>query len=198
MKTQIFFFQSLEWFRVRQNTKNNGVLQGKFCIFTCPKDWHFSWKMNIRMSLTKHSQTPASLFLAWRFDLYPKVFLKGYERRSKVLLVSVSALSEFSPSVMPFKLEWVIKTSHFALLALYFLITSKLAFSLIASQRCPARTAKNVWVRAQNSAKNNFLPLWLETYLAWIFLFLRSFLNNYPWTSEKIRFSTSYEYKEWG
>ena len=39
-------------------------------------------------------------------------------------------------------LEWVIKTSHFALLALYFLITSKLAFSLIASQRCPARTAK--------------------------------------------------------
>ena len=64
------------------------------------------------LSLTKHSQTPASLFLAWRFDLHPKVFLKGYERRSKVrhvrpktnLLVSVSALSEFSPSVMPFRL----------------------------------------------------------------------------------------------
>ena len=37
--------------------------------------------------LTKHSQTPASLFLAWRFDLYPKVFLKGYERRSDVVLV---------------------------------------------------------------------------------------------------------------
>ena len=35
-------------------------------------------------TLTKHSQTPASLFLAWRFDLYPKVFLKGYERLSKV------------------------------------------------------------------------------------------------------------------
>ena len=35
-------------------------------------------------TLAKHSQTPASLFLAWRFDLYPKVFLKGYERRSKV------------------------------------------------------------------------------------------------------------------
>ena len=34
--------------------------------------------------LTKHSQTPASLFLAWRFDLHPEVFLKGYERRSKV------------------------------------------------------------------------------------------------------------------
>ena len=96
-------------------------------------------------------------------------------------------------------LEWVIKTSHFVLLALYFfLITSKLAFSLIASQRCLARTAKNVWVRAQNSAKNNFLPLRLETYLAWTFLFLRSFLNNYPWISEKIRFSTSYEYNEWG
>ena len=82
-------------------------------------------------------------------------------------------------------LEWVIKTSHFVLLALYFLITSKLAFSLIASQRCLARTAKNVWVRAQNSAKNSFLPLRLETYLAWTFVFLRSFLNNYPWTSEK-------------
>ena len=39
-------------------------------------------------------------------------------------------------------LEWVIKTSHFVLLALYFLITSKLAFFLIASQRCLARTAK--------------------------------------------------------
>ena len=38
--------------------------------------------------------------------------------------------------------EWVIKTSHFVLLALYFLITSKLAFSLIASQQCLARTAK--------------------------------------------------------
>ena len=61
-------------------------------------------------------------------------------------------------------LEWVIKTSHLVLLALYFLIISKLAFSLIASQRCPARTAKNVWVRAQNIAKNNFLPLRLETY----------------------------------
>ena len=82
-------------------------------------------------------------------------------------------------------LEWVIKTSHFVLLALYFLITSKLAFSLIASQRCRARTAKNVWVRAQNSAKNNFLPLRLETDLAWTFLFLCSFLNNNPWTLEK-------------
>ena len=39
-------------------------------------------------------------------------------------------------------LEWVIKTSHFVLLVLYFLITSKLAFSLIASQRCLARIAK--------------------------------------------------------
>ena len=82
-------------------------------------------------------------------------------------------------------LEWVIRTSHFVLLALYFLITSKLAFFLIASQRCLARTAKNVWVRAQNSAKNNFLPLRLEAHLAWTFLFLCSFLNNYPWTSDK-------------
>ena len=85
-------------------------------------------------------------------------------------------------------LERVIKTSHFVLLALYFLITSKPAFSLIASQRCLARTAKNVWVRAQNSAKNNFLPPRLETNLAWTFLFLCSFLNNYPWTSEKNSF----------
>ena len=82
-------------------------------------------------------------------------------------------------------LEWVIKTSHFVLLSLYFLVTSKLAFSLIASQRCLARTAKIVWVRAQNSAKNNFLPLRLETYLSRTFLFLCSFLNNYPWTLEK-------------
>ena len=53
-------------------------------------------------------------------------------------------------------LEWVIKTPHFVLLALYFLITIKLAFSLIASQQCLARSAKNVWVRAQNRAKVTF------------------------------------------
>ena len=52
----------------------------------------------------------------------------------------------------------------------------------------PSENCKNVWVRAQNSAKNNFLPLWLETFLAWTFLFLCSFLNNYPWTSEKNSF----------
>ena len=33
-------------------------------------------------------------------------------------------------------LKWVFKTSHFLCLAHYFLNTSKLAFSLIASQRC--------------------------------------------------------------
>ena len=68
-----------------------------------------------------------------------------------------------------------------------------LAFSLIASRRCLARTAKNVWVGAQNSAKNNFLPLRLETYLAWTFLFLCSFRNNWrrdktsrgPWNRTK-------------
>ena len=95
--------------------------------------------------------------------------------------------------------EWVIKTSHFVRLPLYFLIISKLAFCIIACQRCLAGTANNVWVRAQNSAKNNFLSLRLETYLAWTFLFLYSFLNNYPrdiW--KKNRFSTNYEYKEWG
>ena len=46
-----------------QNTKNNGVLQGKFCIFTCPKDWHFSWKMNNRLSVQNVTfRLPGSLF----------------------------------------------------------------------------------------------------------------------------------------
>ena len=44
---------------------------------------------------------------------------------------------------------------------------------------------KKVWFRAKNSAKNNFLPLCLETSLAWKFLFLCSFLKTYPWTFEK-------------
>ena len=35
-----------------------------------------------------------------------------------------------------------------------------------------------VWFRAMNGAKNNFLPLCLETSLAWKFLFLCSFLKN--------------------
>ena len=85
-------------------------------------------------------------------------------------------------------LEWVFKTSHSVCLALYFLINSKLVFSLIVSQRCLAGTAKNVGFKAQSSAKNNFLPQWLETYLAWTFLFLCSFLNNYPWTFGKNSF----------
>ena len=51
-------------------------------------------------------------------------------------------------------------------------------------------------LRAQNSAKNNVLPLWLETYLAWTFLFLCSFLNNYPWTFEKKSFFNQL-YKKW-
>ena len=33
----------------------------------------FVHKLSNFIVLTKHSQTPASLFLAWRFDLYPKV-----------------------------------------------------------------------------------------------------------------------------
>ena len=54
-------------FRVVQgeakNTKNNGVFQGKFCIFTCPKDWHFSWKMNTRRSVQNVTfRLPGSLF----------------------------------------------------------------------------------------------------------------------------------------
>ena len=44
---------------------------------------------------------------------------------------------------------------------------------------------KKVWFRENNSAKSNFLPLCLETYLARKFLFLSSFLKIYPWTFEK-------------
>ena len=47
---------------------------------------------------------------------------------------------------------------------------------------------QKVWFRVENSAKDNFLPLWMETCLAWKFLFLPSFLNNYPWTFEKSSF----------
>ena len=48
-----------------KNTKNNEVLQGKFCIFTCPKNWHFSWKMNIRMSDQNVTfRSPGSLFFS--------------------------------------------------------------------------------------------------------------------------------------
>ena len=57
---------------------------------------------------------------------------------------------------------------------------------------------KKVRFRAKNSAENNFLALYLETSLAWKILFLCSSLKNYPWTFEKIWFSTSYEHKEWG
>ena len=121
-------------FRVVQGeakTQKNGVLQGNFCIFTCPKDWHFSWKMNIRMRVEN-------------LTIFP--------------------------------------------LAIYFLINSKLAFSLHVSERCQTGTAKKNWFRAQNSLKNNFLLLRLETSLAWKFLFLCSSLKNYPWMFEKNSF----------
>ena len=55
----------------------------------------------------------------------------------------------------------------------------------------------NVWFRVQNLAKNSFLPLCLETCLAWKFLFLCSFLNNTHEHSKKIRFSTSSKHKNW-
>ena len=43
--------------------KINGLLQSKFCIFTCPRDWHFSWKMNIGMSDQNVTfRSPGSLF----------------------------------------------------------------------------------------------------------------------------------------
>ena len=43
--------------------------------------------------------------------------------------------------------------------------------------------------------KKNLLPLRLETYLAWTFLFLCSFLNNYPWTLEKFVFQQALSIK---
>ena len=85
-------------------------------------------------------------------------------------------------------LEWVFKTSQFFRLALYFLINGKLAFSLHVSERCPMGTAKKNWFRAQNSVKNNFLLLRLETSLAWKFLFLCASLKNHPWMFEKNSF----------
>ena len=87
-------------------------------------------------------------------------------------------------------LEWLFKTSQFFRLPLYFLINSELAFSLhvFAFERCLTGTAKNFWFRAQNSVKNNFLLLRLETSLAWKFLFLCSSLKNHPWMFEKNSF----------
>ena len=82
--------------------------------------------------------------------------------------------------------EWVFKTLHLLHPAIYFLMNSKLGFPLHVSQRCLVATAKNVWFRAQNSAKNNLLPLSSETSLAWKFLFLRSFFKNYLWIFENI------------
>ena len=126
------FLFSVFWM-VQSEAKTPKIMgvAGQILHFTCPEDWHFPWKMNIRMS---------------------------------------------------------VKTSPFVRLALYFLINSKLAFSVHVSQRCQAGTAKKFWIRVANSAKNNFLPFCLETCLAWKFLFLCSFLNNYPWTFEKFFF----------
>ena len=55
---------------------------------------------------------------------------------------------------------------------------------MLPGRKCKKK--KKVW--AQNSAKNNFLPLCLETSLVWKFIFLCSFLKNYPLTFEKNSF----------
>ena len=81
-----------------------------------------------------------------------------------------------------------VETSNLVRPALHFLIPGKISFSLIVPQRCLAETAKkkkNVWLRAQKSAKITFFRLCFETYLTWKFLFLRSFLSNNPWTFQK-------------
>ena len=64
-------------------------------------------------------------------------------------------------------LEWVFKTSQFFRLALYFLINSKLAFFFACFWTMPNGNCKKIWFGAQNSVKNNFLLLRLETSLAW-------------------------------
>ena len=56
-----------------------------------------------------------------------------------------------------------VQTSHSVCLALYFLINSKLAFSLIVSQRCLAGTAKKRWIYSAEQCKNNFLPFAFST-----------------------------------
>ena len=86
-------------------------------------------------------------------------------------------------------LNWVFKTSHILCLALYFCNQQQTwfffaCFSTMSNGNCK----KNAWFRAQNSVKNNFLPLCWETSLAWKFLFLCSSLKNYPWTFEKNSF----------
>ena len=43
---------------------------------------------------------------------------------------------------------------------------------------------KKVELERRTVQKKNFLPLCLETSLAWKFLFLCSFFKNYPWTFE--------------
>ena len=140
--TRKFSFFSLSCSGLGQNTKNNGVLQGKFCIFTCPKDWHLSWKMNIR--------------------------------------VSVQNLTILSPGSLLFNQQ-------------------QTRFFFVCFSTMPNGNCKKFWFRAQNSVKNNFLLLCLETSLAGKFLFLCSSLKNHPWMFEKkIRFSTSCEHNELG
>ena len=85
-------------------------------------------------------------------------------------------------------LEWVFRTSQFFRLALYFLINSKLAFLCMFLNDAERELQKKFWFRAQNSVKNDFLLLRLETSLAWKFLFLCSFLKNHPWMFEKNSF----------
>ena len=140
IKTQIFFFQSLQWFMVRPKpTKSNGVLQSKFCIFTCPKDWHL-----------------------WT-------------------------------------LEWVFKTLRSFRLAHCFLINSKRAFYLLVSQQCITGTAKkHVRLGVQNSVKITFCLFVWKPLQSENFSFSVSLSKITHEHSKIVRFSTSYEHKEWG
>ena len=103
------------------------------CIKVSRDTFHFPWKRKFSFSVFRVVQGEAKT---------PKIM--GCCRANFAFLHALK-IGTFRGK---WTLEWVIKTSHFVLLALYFLITSKLAFSLIASHRCLVRTAKNVWVRA--------------------------------------------------
>ena len=69
-----FLFQSLGWFKVRPNTKHNGVLQGKFCILPALKigtfrgkwtlEWAFKTSLFARLALYFFNQQLTCFFFA--------------------------------------------------------------------------------------------------------------------------------------
>ena len=94
-------------------------------------------------------------------------------------------------------LEWVFKASHFFRLALYFFNQQQTCFFFACFSTLPnGNCKKNIWFGAQNSVKNNFLLLCLETSLAWNFSVSVPLSKITHEHSKKNRFSTSYEHNE--